>query len=177
MRAARLLWHTRVADKKTVNIREAIAVCLLLALCGCNRGRPAYTPALGEIMTLTQMRHAKLWLAGKSKNWPLAAYEVDELEEGFADAAAYHPTHKTSPVRLERIIPLMTGEPLKSLRKAIADQDPQEFQPAFDSLTKACNGCHQATNFGFNVVIRPSANTFSNQDFRAAQGQRSGTTP
>jgi hypothetical protein len=38
-------------------------------------------------MTLTQMRHAKLWFAGQAANWPLAAYELDELHEGMQDAA------------------------------------------------------------------------------------------
>src|ERR1700692_621005 len=45
-----------------------------------------YAPGLGEIMTLTQMRHLKLWLAGAAKNWELADYELDELKEGFDDA-------------------------------------------------------------------------------------------
>ena len=44
---------------------------------------PVYTPGLGEIMSLQQMRHSKLWSAGSAHNWPLAAYELDELKEGF----------------------------------------------------------------------------------------------
>ena len=36
---------------------------------------------------------------------------------------------------------------------------------AYDALTKACNSCHQATNFGFNVVTRPTGNTFLHQNF------------
>jgi hypothetical protein len=42
-----------------------------------------YTPGLGEIMSLQQMRHAKLWFAGQAENWELADYEIDELGEGF----------------------------------------------------------------------------------------------
>jgi len=30
---------------------------------------------------------------------------------------------------------------------------------------QACNGCHQATNFGFNVVTTPTGNAFLNQEF------------
>ena len=37
----------------------------------------AYTPGLGDFMGQIQMRHAKLWFAGKAKNWQLAAYELD----------------------------------------------------------------------------------------------------
>jgi hypothetical protein len=37
-----------------------------------------YAPGLGEFMTATQLRHAKLWFAGRAKNWDLAGYEIDE---------------------------------------------------------------------------------------------------
>ena len=40
-------------------------------------------PGLGEIMTLQQLRHIKLWFAGHGGNWPLADYELDDLGEGF----------------------------------------------------------------------------------------------
>src|SRR4051794_1959718 len=52
-----------------------------------------FTPGLGEIMTLQQMRHLKLWYAGQAGNWPLAGYELDELKEGFEDIVKYQPTH------------------------------------------------------------------------------------
>src|SRR5262252_11185565 len=58
----------------------------------------AYAPGLGELMSLQQMRHTKLWFAGQAGNWDLAAYELDELGEGFDDIVKYHPTHKDSPV-------------------------------------------------------------------------------
>ncbi|WP_283744478.1 hypothetical protein [Sideroxydans sp. CL21] len=45
-----------------------------------------YVPGMGEIMGSTQMRHAKLWFAGKSGNWDLASYELDEIREGMDDA-------------------------------------------------------------------------------------------
>ena len=43
-------------------------------------------PRLGDIMVLQQMRHIKLWFAGSAANWPLADYEIDQLDDGF-DAA------------------------------------------------------------------------------------------
>src|ERR1700755_1322366 len=42
-------------------------------------------PGLGEIMSLQQMRHIKLWFAGNAANWRLADYEIGELGEGFDD--------------------------------------------------------------------------------------------
>jgi len=71
----------------------------------------AYVPGLGEMMSLQQMRHAKLWFAGQAENWELAAYEIDELGEGFDDIVKFHPTHKDSPVAPRDAIPRMAAEP------------------------------------------------------------------
>src|SRR5262250_1588155 len=54
-------------------------------------GKETYASGLGEIMSLQQMRHLKLWLAGAAKNWPLADYELDELKEGFDDVIKFFP--------------------------------------------------------------------------------------
>jgi hypothetical protein len=124
-----------------------------------------YTPGLGEIMTLQQMRHNKLWWAGQAANWDLAAYEIKELGEGFDDIVTYHPTHEESPVAPRDAIPRMITAPIADLREVIGKRDAQAFEPAFDALTKACNDCHRATNFGFNVVQRPTMNPYSNQAF------------
>lgn len=124
-----------------------------------------YVIGLGEIMGLTQMRHAKLWFAGDAGNWPLAAYELDELREGFDDAATYHPHHKSVPEPLTKMIPEFVGPPLADLDSAIRERNRLKFAAAFDSLTAGCNGCHKAADFGFNVVKRPTVPPYSNQSF------------
>jgi hypothetical protein len=144
------------------------AVLLLLTLgSACRRAPEAepYVPGLGEIMTLQQMRHTKLWLAGQAGNWDLAAYEIKELGEGFDDIVKYHPTHEESPVAPKDAIPRMVTAPVADLRAVIESKGAQAFAPAFDALTKACNNCHEATNFGFNVVQRPTNNPYPNQVF------------
>jgi hypothetical protein len=134
--------------------------------------REAYAPGLGEIMTLQQMRHAKLWLAGQAENWDLASYELDELSEGFDDVVKFHPTHKDSPVAPKDAIPRMVTEPVTALRAAVSKKDPGAFALAYDALTAACNNCHQATNFGFNAVQRPATNPYPNQVFALIRKQQ-----
>jgi len=124
-----------------------------------------YTPGLGELMSLTQMRHAKLWFAGEAGNWKLAAYELDELREGFDDVVRYHLVHKDSPVPIGEAVEKIMAEPLVALGEAIEKKDRAGFVRAYDAVTDGCNRCHQATNFGFNVVRRPEANSYSNQSF------------
>jgi hypothetical protein len=116
-------------------------------------------------MTLQQMRHTKLWLAGQANNWDLADYEIKELGEGFDDVVKFHPTHEESPVAPKDAIPRMITMPLSDLRTAVDKKDPKLFETAYDGLTKACNDCHQATNFGFNQLQRPMANPYPNQIF------------
>jgi hypothetical protein len=153
--------------------KKLIPVVVLLALWvwGCRGTAPAsetpgpYVPGLGEIMSLQQMRHTKLWLAGQAGNWDLAAYELDELGEGFDDVVTYHPTHKDSPVAPKDAIPRMVTEPLAELRTAVEQKNGQAFAKAYDGLTTACNNCHEATNFGFNRVQRPESNPYPNQVF------------
>lgn len=144
------------------NQRRALAVAIFGTV-ACSRESG---PGLGEIMTLNQMRHAKLWRAGEAQNWSLAAYELDELQEGFDDVVRYHPTHKDSPLPLSAVVPKIMAEPMQQVRRAVEARDRGAFVVAYDGLTEACNSCHQATNFGFNVVKRPAdASWFSNQDF------------
>ena len=126
--------------------------------------RPAgYAPGLGEIMTLQQMRHAKLWLAGSQKNWPLADYELDELREGFDDVQKYHESHDSIPVGA--MVKSLTPAPLEALGKAIAAKDAAAFAKSFDQMTAACNACHRAAQRGFIVIPRPATSPFPNQKF------------
>ena len=145
-----------------------LMIVFLTNLTSCSRRppEPQYTPGLGEIMTLTQMRHMKLWFAGQNANWPLASYELDELNEGLADAATFHPTHKDADFPIPQLIDKIMKQPIGQVDEAVKAQDAERFTKAFDALTEGCNACHQATKFGFNAVTRPTTNPYSNQVFQ-----------
>ncbi|PPD35814.1 MAG: hypothetical protein CTY19_01860 [Methylomonas sp.] len=146
------------------------SICLAIILAGCANQHPTqqpaqYVPGLGEIMAQSAVRHAKLWFAGQSQNWALAAYEIDELHEGFEDAAQYHPTHKHIKQPIPELIGNFMNKPLAALEQSVKDQNLHAFNKNFDSLTAACNACHQSTEFGFNQVTTPLFNPFANQKF------------
>jgi len=125
---------------------------------------PTYLPGLGEIMTQTSYRHSKLWFAGQAQNWSLANYELEEIEEGFADASQFHPNHKNITGIPELIAKTMTA-PIKQTGQAIQAKNLAAFTAGYDSLTAGCNACHQSTGFGFNVIVQPKTNVFPNQLF------------
>jgi hypothetical protein len=128
-----------------------------------------YTPGLGEIMTLTQMRHLKLWFAGAAKNWDLAGYELDELKEGFDDAVKYFPTRDDVPIA--DLIGSTVMPELPNLKRAIDAHDGAKFAAAFDKLTAACNACHQAAKHAFIVIQRPATSPYANQSFAPPKKQ------
>jgi hypothetical protein len=117
-----------------------------------------YVPSLGDIMGATQLRHFKLWYAGKLKNWDLAGYELGQIEESFNTAA-----------RLYRNIPVenieMIDRPLTALDSAIKAKDDAGFAKGFSDLTVTCNVCHQVAHVGFITMQSPTTSPFSNQSF------------
>ena len=169
--------RTQTAHSFVVTRHAAVVIMLMVWGAACRQSSPApvaappaesYAPGLGEIMTLQQMRHTKLWLAGEAGNWDLAAYEVKELQEGFDDVLKFHPTHEESPVAPKDAIPRMVTVPLMDLAASVAAKDRERFERDYDELTGKCNDCHDATNVAFNRVQRPSGNPYPNQVFTPA---------
>lgn len=122
-----------------------------------------YKPGLGEFMTGIQLHHAKLWFAGKNENWPLAAFEIKEIEEAIGDIQQFCTD------RPEVKFIGMMDAPTDSLKKAIDRKNSVQFTNGYDLLTTVCNDCHKQTNHAFNVIITPAAPPVSNQEFRPMQ--------
>jgi hypothetical protein len=113
-------------------------------------------PGLGEIMTLQQLRHIKHWFAGRAVNWPLADYEIGELNEGFDDVNTL-----LGGDTVEKAV----GAQIKALQKAVDDKDRTAFTAAFDKLSAGCNSCHHQLDHGFIAIQRPTLLPYSNQSF------------
>jgi hypothetical protein len=116
----------------------------------------ADVPGLGEIMTLQQLRHIKLWFAGHAGNWPLADYEIGELGEGFDDV---------NKLLGGDTVEKMVGAPMKALQKEVDDKDSAAFAAAFDQLSAGCNSCHHTLDHAFISIKRPTVLPYSDQSF------------
>lgn len=117
-----------------------------------------YVPTLGDIMDAKQLRHFKLWSAGKFRNWELAGYELGQLEDSLINAARLYQN-----IPVEKIN--MIQQPLIALSGAIKAKDGVRFASAFANLTAACNACHEAAHVGFITIQVPTASPLSNQSF------------
>ena len=124
---------------------------------------PAYRPGLGDLMVETiQSRHIKLALAGRSKNWPLASFELGQMEESFERVARVWPTWRS--YSIADMIEVVKA-PMAAVQEAVKAKDAQRFAAAFGQLTEACNGCHAGVNRAMIVIKVPDASSYPNQDF------------
>ncbi|SRR6266498_118318 len=122
-----------------------------------------YKPGFGEFMTGIQSHHAKLWFAGQNQNWPLADFEMHEIQENLEDIQKFW-SDRTEAKAIGMVNPAMD-----SVNKAIQQKDWQLFKSGFILLTNTCNNCHMATKHGFNVVTVPTSLPVVNQDFKPVQ--------
>jgi len=123
-----------------------------------------FNPQMSALMSmLIQPRHAKLGLAARDENWPLAGYYLKELKQGFAVAAKAVPRWKGLPV--PDLFDAAVSQPLLQLDYAIKLKFRRQFDEAYDSLTKGCNACHATTDHAFVVIKVPEASAFPDQDF------------
>ncbi len=124
-------------------------------------GHPPSVGPLGDMMISILDRHAVLWMAGVSNNWPLAEYEARQLQTRLMDAA-----------QIYRNIPVETvsaaTKALDELTNAITTKNKAQFAPRFLHLTRTCNACHVSAGVGFVVIETPRTSPFTNQSFAPA---------
>jgi hypothetical protein len=122
-----------------------------------------YVPRLGDIMNAMQLRHLKLYFAGKDQNWPLAAYELHQLKASLVEAAMMY-----SGIPVSNVTTLSNS--VQSIDDAVGAKDTRKFEKAFSELTDGCNSCHQSMARAFIAIRVPTEQPFSNQVF-APQGK------
>jgi hypothetical protein len=144
-------------------VTAAISLAASVMFAAAQPAKEPYQPGLGEFMTATQLRHAKLWFAGKQNNWDLAAYEIDEIKEGLEDAARLFPTFDGIPVA--EMIKTIIDPRIEELEKAVRAKSSTKFTAAFDELTNGCNSCHAGASKPFIRIQRPIASPLTNQNF------------
>jgi hypothetical protein len=132
-------------------------------------GEPApYAMTFGDMMnTLIQPRHAKLGLAGRAQNWPLAEYVLVETRRAFAAIVKTQPRFGGLPVG--ELVDAAVKKPMNAVEAAIQSRDAKQFAAAYAELTAGCNACHAATDHPFVVIKAPDVSAFPNQDFGPRQ--------
>jgi hypothetical protein len=154
-------------------VGSAVAVAIALgnhaaaqsSVYGDANAAPApFNPQMAAMMSMIiQPRHAKLGLAGKAENWPLAAYALKELKQGFVITARAVPRWKGLPV--PELFDASVDHPLRQVDVAIKLKNKRLFEDDYGRLTNGCNACHATTDHAFIVIKPPIASAFPNQEF------------
>jgi hypothetical protein len=124
-----------------------------------------FKPAMDDLMTmLVQPRHIRLYYAGQSKNWKLAAFQVNELRGALARIGRTIPNYRN--INVDTAVAAIFAEKLKAVDAAIKTADLAQFNAAYGEMTGACNDCHQGMEHPFLVIKVPEAGSFPDQEFR-----------
>ena len=107
-----------------------------------------YISSLAVVMQLIQLSHFKLWLAGNLRNWPLAEYELSQMNVTLQDARTLFPNVP----KADTSAILQSAE---EFRNAIKTKDGTRFDRAFEKFTSACNSCHEAAGLEFIDIWVP----------------------
>jgi hypothetical protein len=139
----------------------ALAVCVVSPVSAHSQGvgEAHFVPKLGDIMEVTQLRHLKLWYAGRLGNWPLAGYELERIKNAFRDAMTFYPGLPSADMATME-------KPANQIGAAIRSKDSEKFVKTFSELTAACNSCHKSQGYGFIVIRVPTSSPFANELFR-----------
>jgi hypothetical protein len=113
-------------------------------------------PGLGDIMVITQLRHIKLWYAGRARNWDLVKYELAQISESLRKAALLYTN-----IPIEYVAGM--SQPLQDMRAAASAEDEAKFSHAFASFTNGCNKCHVSGGVGFIRIQTPISSPFSDE--------------
>ena len=111
------------------------------------RQQQNYTPSLAVVMGLIQVSHFKLWLAGNLRNWPLAEYQLSQMNAALQDARALFPNLPAADTSA------MSSE---ELRDAIRTKGGAKFDAAFAKFTSECNSCHERVGLRFIKIRVPA---------------------
>jgi hypothetical protein len=83
---------------------------------------------LGEFMTTMQLHIGKVWFAGKSSNWDLTRYELDELREAMEAAQSLHATKNG--VDISNVLASVLQTQISQLSEAVDKMNQSDFTRA-----------------------------------------------
>jgi hypothetical protein len=129
----------------------------------------AISPDVGQMMLGIQSHFAKLHYAAEARNWDLARFEREEIQEDLETVAAMKP--QDNGVNLVGIISAFTNSvtgPMAQMNDAISVSDRQLFRKSYQDMASMCNACHQATGRPFIFITIPTNPPVFNQRWEPA---------
>ncbi len=105
----------------------------------------AHEVDLAPFMIRNAYHFATLYHAAQATRWDLAAYEAEELEENFTQAARPGGPYAQS-------LKDYVKDYVQPLQQAITTHQTEPFRTAFQAAVGGCNDCHRATQHAFITI-------------------------
>lgn len=163
-------WGLFAVRRKGIGFTGLAGLAMLFWTGGCGstlearlKMLEASAPGVGTVMSSVQLHFAKLYFAGKTQNWPLAEFELHEVEENLDKAVALRPEEHG--VNLVGLTDAFKQTQLTALKEAAEKKDGDAFQAAYTEAVGVCNGCHEETQRPFILITVPTIPPLSNQQW------------
>ncbi|MDZ7788971.1 MAG: hypothetical protein U5L08_00465 [Xanthomonadales bacterium] len=139
-------------------MNKFVAVCFTAALVfGAQSVLAEEEPEMIETMGQLQLFLHKLSLSVDAGNIELADFYAHELEEAIEAAESIEAYHDIPVGRLTGSILTPTFE---NLEAALDGGDPEAVKSRLRGVISSCNGCHEATGYGFIRIAPSDANPY-----------------
>lgn len=107
-------------------------------------------PGTGVLMQELARRFTALFHAARGGNWDLANYQLKEMREVIEVNVVTRPKRKDALESFEESSLGAEENPLEgTLQDVINKKNFVAFNKSFKSAINSCNGCHQASGFGY----------------------------
>ena len=117
-------------------------------------------PSQSHTMTDVGYQFANLWFAGRQKNWPLAAFFLNEARQHIRWTIRIRPIRKNlagDPVDLKGIYDSVDDSVMVRLQQAIDKKDDVQFAATYKGTLVQCYSCHKASDKPFLRPMVPTA--------------------
>jgi hypothetical protein len=127
-------------------------------------------PSQSHTMADVDYHFANLWFAGRSGNWPLATFYLNETRSHLNWAVRVVPVRRVGDgqqVELKSILGGIEQSGLGDLRGAVEKQDTAAFETAYRAMLTQCHGCHVASDKPYlepHVPDRPASSLIGAPD-------------
>jgi hypothetical protein len=104
-------------------------------------------PSQSHTMADVEYHFTNLWFAGRSENWDLATFYLNETRSHLNWTVRLHPVRRvsTGDLDLRPILENVEKTGLADLKKTIDGHDEKAFEGAYRQMLDQCYACHQAS--------------------------------
>ncbi len=117
-------------------------------------------PAQSHAMIDVGYHMANLWFAVQKRNWPFAAFEVDETRNRLRWAIRIQPVRKDAEgkeVDVKGIFDGIDNSSLATLKQTVEKKDGVGFVTAYKVMLESCYSCHKAAGKPYLRPMIPTA--------------------